>query len=668
MIGAYGVSQTTAQSVAVTRWWQVPICLGLILLTTFVVYLPALPGGLISDDPANLTRPELQSLGGLYRIWFEPGATAQYYPLVHTAFWLEYKLWGHSFADYHLVNVLWHSLSVVLVYLILARLQVPGALLAAAIFALHPIMVESVGWMTEQKNTLSTVFYLSAMLAYLNFDESRRRASYFLSLALFAPALLAKSATVTLPVAMLIIFWWKRGTLAWRRDIWPLVPFFLLSAASGLMTVWVERRFVGAQGDDFELNYLQRGLLAGRGVWFYLGKLVWPTHLSFTYLRWTIDPSQWWQWIFPIAALIATLVLWAIRGRWRAPLAGWLFYCGTLFPILGFLNLYMFLYTFVADHLQYLASLGMIVLASAGIALGLERVSISTRRVGAALCVLLLATFAALSWRQSHLYGDTIKLYRNTLVNNPDCWIAHHNLGSELQAKQKYEEAIAHYQAALRIRPAFAMSRNNLGNALLQAGRFREAVVHLEYAAKLKPDYGMVHNSLAAALIALGKLPQGIEQYRLALACNPNDAEAHANLANVFAAVGDANEAIAHYNESIKRQPDRADLHTNLANVLRQSGQIKAAIEQYRLAVKLKADDLHAYASLAESLAALDQSQEAIATAEKAIEIARSTGQVAAVGEFDEWLKHYRIELQRAAETSSSPPQPSPAHEPTQTQ
>lgn len=604
------------------------------------------------DDPANLTRPELQSLGGLYRIWFEPGATAQYYPLVHTSFWIEHKLWGYSFSGYHLVNVFWHSLSVVLVYRIVSKLKAPGALLAAAIFAVHPVMVESVGWMTEQKNTLSTVLYLSSVLAYLEFDESRRRSRYFLALGLFALTLLAKTATVTLPIAMLIIFWWKRGTLAWRRDVCPLVPFFLLSIASGIMTVWVERRFVGAEGAAFELSYLQRILLAGRAVWFYLGKLIWPVDLSFTYVRWTIDPSQWWQWIFPIAAVATTLALWAIRGRWRAPLAGWLLFFGTLFPILGFVSLYMFLYTFVADHLQYLASLGVIVVVSAGVAGALKRASIPVRRACTGLCVLMITVLAALSWRQTCLYGNAIKLHQNALAQNPDCWIAHHNLGSELQAIGKHEEAIAQYEAAIALQPNFAMSYNNLGNALVQIGRSQEAIAYLERAAELNPDFGQVHVSLAAAFIAIGKLPNGIKQLEMAIACNPNDAESLANLASLLAANGQANEAISHHKESIELRPDRPDYHASFANSLRQLGRTEDAITHYRLALQLKADDLHVYASLAESLAELNQSQEAIATAEKAIEIARSTGQGAAVAEFEGWLTHYRIELRRAAESA----------------
>ena len=201
------------------------------------------------------------------------GATQQYYPLLHSAFWLEHKLWGDSVLGYHLVNVLWHMISVTLLYFVLKRLKVPGALLAAAIFAVHPVMVESVAWISEQKNTLSAVFYLSAMLVYLEFDESRRRSRYFIALGLFVLGLLTKTVTATLPAALLVIFWWQRGTLSWKRDVLPLVPFFVLGAAAGVLTAWVERKLIGAEGAAFEISLLDRGLLAGRVIWFYLGKL-----------------------------------------------------------------------------------------------------------------------------------------------------------------------------------------------------------------------------------------------------------------------------------------------------------------------------------------------------------------------------------------------------------
>ena len=222
--------------------------LALVLLLTCIAYLPAMRGGFIWDDDAHVTRPELRSAHGLYRIWFDVGATQQYYPLLHSAFWLEQKLWGDDPLGYHLVNVLLHCGVVCLVYVVLRRLEMPGALLAAAIFAVHPVEVESVAWITEQKNTLSAVFYLGAMLAYLRFDEARKASSYWLAIALFALGLATKTVTATLPAALLVIFWWQRGKLSWRSDVRPLVPFFVLGAVAGVFTAWVERKLIGARG------------------------------------------------------------------------------------------------------------------------------------------------------------------------------------------------------------------------------------------------------------------------------------------------------------------------------------------------------------------------------------------------------------------------------------
>src|SRR3954452_21514340 len=239
----------------------------LILIVTFLVYLPATNGRPIWDDDSHITKSELQSLHGLSRIWFELGATQQYYPLLHSAFWLEHKLWGDSVVGYHLMNVLWHVISVTLLYLVLRRLKVPGALLAAAIFAVHPVIVQSVAWISEQTNTLSAVFYLSAMLVYLKFDESNQGSLYLIAVGLFVLGLLTKTVTATLPAALLVIFWWQRGTLSWKRDVLPLIPFFVLGAAAGALTAWVERKLIGAEGAAFEISFLDRGLLAGRAIW-----------------------------------------------------------------------------------------------------------------------------------------------------------------------------------------------------------------------------------------------------------------------------------------------------------------------------------------------------------------------------------------------------------------
>jgi tetratricopeptide (TPR) repeat protein len=637
----------TPQPASARSWPLQQIGLLLVLLTTFLVYLPALGGKVLWDDDANMTRPDLQPLGGLYRIWFEPGATQQYYPMLHSAFWLEHRLWGDSTFGYHAVNLLWHMLSVVLVYLIVSRLKIPGALLAAAIFALHPVMVESVAWITEQKNTLSTVFYLSAILNYIQFDRSRKTSRYLAALGLFVLALCSKTAIVTLPAALLVIFWWQRGTLSWRRDVAPLTPFFLVSSVAGLITCWVEWNHVGAIGSNFEFSFLQRILLAGRAIWFYLSKLMWPSNLIFMYPRWTPDLAQWWQWIFPLAVIAVTFALWTVRKRSRAPLAAWLFYCGTLFPMLPFLNQYLFLFTFVSDHFQYPASLGMIVLAAAGIAMAVSRLAPPARYAMAALCVAGLGVLALLSRQQTYMYADAVTLYRTTLARNPDCWMAHSNLG-ELIVETNREEAIAHYQAALRLRPEYPEALSNMAYTFMQSGRWPEAIECLQHALRVKPEFATARNNLAVVYFQSGDMSNATEQILLALRFNPDDANAHARYAIILSLAGKIDDAIAHYKEAVRIRPDFVEAHKQLAEVLRKRGKLQEAIEHYEAALQYEPEAIEIYANLAAAFASLNQPQQAMATAAKAIETARAIHQEESAKRFEDWLRRYQEELHRA--------------------
>jgi len=324
----------------------------------------------------------MQSVEGLRRIWFEPGATLQYYPLLYTSFWIQHKLWGNATTGYHIVGLAQHLVAVILVFVILRKLDIRGALLAAGIFALHPVHVESVAWISEQKNTLSGVFYLAAVLAYLRFDTSRaqpgqpwRWLPYLFSLTFLILSLLSKTVTATLPAALLVILWWKRGTLGWRRDGLPLVPHFIVGISAGVFSAYAERAFVGATGADYQLSAIQRSLLAGRVIWFYLSKLMWPVDLTFSYPKWEVDSGNWLAWGYLLSVLALVLILWTMRQRSRAPLAAFLFFVGTLFPALGFLNVYPFTYSYVADHFQYLASLGIITLGAAAISVAWDRLS-----------------------------------------------------------------------------------------------------------------------------------------------------------------------------------------------------------------------------------------------------------------------------------------------------
>jgi len=576
-----------------------------IAVLCLLAYWPALHGGFLWDDDAHLTRLELRSLTGLARIWFEPGATQQYYPVLHSAFWLEHLLWGESAVAYHWLNVLLHALAAGLLVRVLQRLAIPGAWLAGLVFALHPVCVESVAWISEQKNTLSAVFYLWAMLTYLRFDQTRASASanpwrtYALASILFILAVLTKSVTATLPAALLVIAWWQRGRLSWRRDVVPLLPWFVIGVAAGLTTAWVERTFIGAEGAAYELHFVQRVLLAGRVLWFYLGKLLWPADLSFVYPHWSISTSDPWAYAGVIAALAVLTSLWLLRRRTRAPLAGTLLFAGTLFPALGFLNVFPFIYSYVADHFQYLACLGVIVPLCAGLTRLLDSPPEKGQDVGRALRstsadpvgdkprptnssrsrgwlrravpAALVALLGLLTWHQAHDYRDNVTLYRATLARNPAAWMAAYNLGMELAARSETDAAITSYRNALTLRPDYAEAHANLAMSLLtQPEGKNEAITHLEIAVRLKPELWQAECNLANTLLSVpGRQVEAIKHYKNVLSTRPELAEIQMNLGiALLGTPGHETEAIPRLESALRTNPNLWQAHFILANAL----------------------------------------------------------------------------------------------------
>lgn len=513
------------------------------MATLIVAYFPALRGAFVWDDAAHVTTPALRSWQGLGRIWFEVGATQQYYPLLHSAFWLEHRLWADSTLGYHLTNVALHAMAAVLFGFLLRQLAVPGALLAAMIFAFHPVHVESVAWISEQKNTLSTVFYLAAALAYLRFQDRRAICSYLVASLLFVCALLTKTVTATLPAALLVLTWWRQGRLTWR-EVKPLVPWLLAGIVAGLFTAWVERRLIGAEGAAFDLTFVARCLLAARVIWFYLGKLVWPSNLTFVYPRWTVEISDFAAWLPLFAATLVAAWSWRrSRQGSRAPLAVCLLFVGSLFPVLGFFNVYPFIYSYVADHFQYLASLAVIAFTAAG----LTRVGARLPSLGAT-SVLLLMALATLTRLQSAMYGDVQTLYRATIARNPDCWMAYNNLGKELLAtKATQPEAITCFERALALRPDYFEAHNNLGLVLTQTGRARDGLPHLEEAIRLKPRAPEAHNNLGIALAGTGRVDESLRAFAAAAALNPRLPNIHENWGKALLLLGRKDEANDHF-------------------------------------------------------------------------------------------------------------------------
>jgi len=642
----------------------------MIFCATLAGYLPAWKGRLLWDDSGYLTSPDLQSFRGLWIIWSQPGATIQYYPILHSAFWLEHRIWGDAVAGYHLTNIVLHAFSACLVVMIVRRLSLPGAWLAGFLFALHPVNVETVAWISEQKNTLSGVFCLAAMLTYLSYDQTRRKSQYLLATGLFVLALLSKTVTATLPAALLVIFWWKRGRLGWKRDVKPLLPWFALSASAGFFSSWVERKFIGAQGAAFLLTPVQRVLIAGRAICFYIGKLVWPVNLTSFYAHWKLDPAEWWQWLFPAGVLMLGIGLGLAARRYRGPLASLLIFCGTLFPILGFLNVYFFRYSYVADHFQYLACLAIIVPVTSMLARAASRF-LSGKTANAAFSVALILVHGVLTWRQSHLYRDSETFYRESLLRNPFTWVAHYNRGivladmpgrlpdavAEYQAALRLtaapdildpdpryvtvynnlgvalsrmpgrlQDAIAAYQAALRIGPDVVETHSNLGNAFSRIpDRFPEAIAQYQAALRVKPDYAEAHYNLGFVLVQMpGRLPDAIAEYETAVQLSPDDAKSHLNLGSALLRMpGRLPDAIAEYQAALRITPDNADAHLNLGSaLLRMPDRLPDAIAEYQAALRIRPDYAEAHYNLGNAFMQIpDRLSDAVAEYRAALRI-----------------------------------------------
>jgi tetratricopeptide (TPR) repeat protein len=570
----------------------------LVVIATLVAYLPSLSGEFIWNDSDYVTAPMLRSFGGLARIWTDVGVTQQYYPLLHSAFWFQHRLFGDSPLGYHIVTLLLHAGSAVLFAMVLRRLfsgdlrnRYPGVeWLAALLFALHPVHVESVAWITEQKNTLSLAFYLGAALVYLGYDETRRPGSYFMALALFVLSLLCKTVTSSLPAALLVVFWWRRGRIDWRRDVLPLVPWLAIGAAAGVFSSWVERTYGGAKGAEFDISFVARGLVAGRATVFYVCNLAWPSGLDFIYPRWKVDPSALWQWLFPLGVLAAAAALWAVRRRTRGPLAAFLFFVGSLFPVLGFVNLYGARYSWVWDHWQYLPDLGLIALASSGLCAAWRHMPAHPRLLGPGLVGALALLLAGLTWSHCGMFHDNRTLYLANIELNPGSWMAHNNLGSELAQAGKASEAIAEYREALRLYPDCAEAHNNLGLALSKIpGGLNEAIAHYEEAIRLKPDFVEAHNNLGCGLDEIpGRMDDAMAQFQEALHIRPSYAEAHYNLGNTLNSLGRPQEAIAQFEEALRLDPGHVGAHNNLGSTLsKMPGRLDDGIAQYQEALRL---------------------------------------------------------------------------------
>jgi len=610
-----------------TRAWLFGLLLAAV---TIFMYQPAWNGGFIWDDDAYVTNNELLTApDGLRRIWFSLDSPSQYFPLVYSTFRIEHALWGLNPTGYHWVNLLLHVANALLVWRLLARLHVPGAWLAGAIFALHPVQVESVAWITERKNVLMGFFFLLTLLAWVAFvDErtKRRWCFYGLALILYVLALSAKTTACTLPAALLLILWLQKKPISWQR-ILQVVPFFFLGLGVGLVTVWWERYHQGTSRTLFAfLSPIERILIASRAVWFYLSKLIWPSNLTFIYPKWNISPAHPLDYAWLLAGIALCAVIYFVRryvGRSVEVAAA--FFVATLSPVLGFIMLYTFRYTFVADHYQYLASIGPIALASAGVAKLADNFK-RRRPLILSVAVCLIVTLALLTWRQAAMYGDIEALWRTTLARNPSCWMAHNNLGIVLFQKGNSDEAIDHYRTTLEMQPDFWDADYNLGIALLKKGQVDEAIVHCSKAVTIAPNDPDAQVALGNALLQNERIDDAIVHYQKALSMRPDYFLAQHSLSHAFLEKGEIDAAISHCRAALLIQPENADAHTNLAIALDEKGQTAEAVQNYEKALEISPQSVSALTNLAWLLATC--SNASFRNGTKAIELAGEADQL----------------------------------------
>jgi tetratricopeptide (TPR) repeat protein len=601
----------------------------LLVAVTIFAYRPALHGGFIwDDDDYVINNGLLTAPDGLRRIWFSLDSPSQYFPLVYTTFRIEHALWGLNPSGYHWVNLLLHVANALLVWRLLVRLKVPGAWLAGAIFALHPVQVESVAWITERKNVLMGFFFLLTLLAWIAFVDERTKRPwcfYVLALVLYVLALSAKTTACTLPAALLLILWLQKKPINWRR-ILQTVPFFLLGLGMGLVTVWWERYHQGTRGVLFALSPIERVLIASRAVWFYLDKLIWPSNLTFIYPRWNIAPGHALDYVWLLAgAGLCVAICFLRRYVGRGVEVAAVFFVATLSPVLGFIMLYTFRYTFVADHYQYLACIGPIALASAGVA-NLANAFKRCRPFVLSAAVCFVATLAALTWRQSAMYGDIEALWRTTLARNPDCWMAHNNLGVVLFQKGEIDEAIANYRTTLQMQPDFWDADYNLGSALLQKGEVDEAIAYCNRAVASEPNDPDAQVALGNALVQKERIDDAIVHYQRAVAIRPDYFIARYSLGHALLKKGEIDAAISHCRAALLIQPKNPDAHTTLAVALDERGQTAEAITHYKNALEISPRSISAANNLAWLLAT--SSTASLRNGDKALELARQANQL----------------------------------------
>ena len=600
-------------------------------LLVAVGYFPTLSAGFLWDDVVLTQAAPLHTWSGLEQIWFAPRALRRYevhyWPLLYTTFWLEHKLWGLAPLGYHVVNLLLHAGVVLLLWRLLRRLGVPGAWFAAAVFAVHPLHVESVAWIIGRKDILATLFYLAAVLAYIRCAEmprGRRWGPYLLAVVLFVFGLLSKSIAITLPVALLLWHWWRHGRVT-LADGSRTLPFFLVGFGIALADY---AYYSSNESVSFAYTPLERGLLAAHALAFYAGKLLWPTGLIGVYPRWEpgIGDALAWGGVVGFAAVVA--VLWCRRRQLgRGPLAGVLFFAVALSPVLGFVDFAYMQFSFVADRFQYLGGIGLIAVVAGAAsracqrglnALPAHRARPARLAIGVAGAA-ILAVAGLLTWNQAGLYRDPGTFFTHVITHNPQARGAHHNLGVYLQAEGRYAEAHVAYQTALELLPDNLELLVDIGTLLSDQGRHEEAIARFREALRVNPQHPNAIRNLATVLMKQGQYAEGLAMVQQVIARDPGDVQAHNLSGMLLSRQGRPEEAIARYREALRFNPQYQIAMRNIAVVLINQGRYAEGLAAAQQVIARYPDDAKAHHLAGIGLFYLNRKAEALRHYDRAL-------------------------------------------------
>ncbi len=585
--------------------WKLALLHAAIIIVAGVwIYWPALYGDWIWDDVMYFSQnPLLNDPARLWKAWFQPGSFIEYYPIEQTVQWAQWRLWGDDTIGYHLTNVCLHLLSAFLVWRVLSKFGLRLAWVGGLIFAIHPMMVESVAWISEFKNTLSLPPFLLAMCAWIDYEERKQPRDYFLALALFLVAMLCKISAAPFPAVILLYAWWKRGRIGWRDGL-ACAPFLLISVVLGLLTSWSGAWYMHSQWRTPAVveigGFFFRLALAGQALSFYFAKCFWPVGPLPIYPMWKVDPASPIQFLPWLVLAGVVYWLWRRRESWgRHVLLGLGFFILTLAPFLGFIPISYMSFTWVMDHFLYVPIIGLIGIVVAGI----ERVDARLARSVHPLSTGILTAIMALLAFESHWYAAAFTgeetFWTYTIDRNPEAWLAYDNFGKILLAAGEAEQAKEHFETVIRLKPELAEPYDNLANAYMQLGRIPEALEGYNQSLKRNPYASETHNNLGIVLAQTGHISEALAHFERALRRHPLYAEAHNNMGNALLLAGRTSEAIEHYRIAIQIDPSYADARDDLGLALAQTGHVPEAMEQFQRALQIDPNDDKARENLA---------------------------------------------------------------------